>query len=283
MFYEGTEKRLEICINDLDLLQFSDVFWAEMLHQAGAFILSEIKTPHCKAYLLSESSLFIWQDKLLLITCGNTHLVKAAQYFQKKVLKENINSLLFHRHQAIQPHLQQSNFSQDSKILMTNLGGNTQHWRGNYQGDLFYFSNKINQRQQDNKQILMCHGLQGQFANKLQTGEATKVEIEKAISVARFFPQLQVDQYIFKPKGYSLNAVHENDYLTIHLTPEISSTYISVETSYLNKSADDFIDHLQRLFQPKQSNLMRFIASPEDALTITLSEPQNANLLLCNQ
>lgn len=283
MFYEGTEKRLEICIKDIDLLQFPDAFWIAMLHQAGAYILSEIKTSHCKAYLLSESSLFIWQDKLLLITCGNTHLIKAAQYFQNKVLKENILSLLFHRHQAIQPHLQQSNFSQDSKILMTSLTGNTQHWRGNYQGDLFYFSNKRIPRLPDNKQILMCHGLQGQFADKLQSGEATKEEIETAISLTRFFPQLQVDQYIFKPKGYSSNAVYENDYLTIHLTPEISSTYISVETSYINKSADDFFTHLQQLFTPKQSNLMCFIASPEDGLTITLSEPQNANLLLCNQ
>lgn len=283
MFYEGTEKRLEISIKNFDLLQFPESFWNKMLHQAGAFILSQIDNADCKAYLLSESSLFIWHDKLLLITCGNTHLVKAAQYFQKKVLKENILSLLFHRHQPIQPHLQQSNFTQDSKLLSTDLAGNTRHWRGSYQGDLFYFINEHCRQQQTNKQILMCHGLHGQFAEKLQSGCASKEEIQETISLQRFFPQLQVDQFVFKPKGYSLNAIYGNEYVTIHLTPEKYSAYISVETSYMNKNAEDFIHHLHTIFQPTQSNLMRFTESPESNLKITLSEPENDNQLIGNE
>ena len=41
MFYEGTEKRLEITIKQHDLLQFPELFWKEMVAQTGAFILSK--------------------------------------------------------------------------------------------------------------------------------------------------------------------------------------------------------------------------------------------------
>ena len=139
MFYEGTEKRLEIILKQNNLLQFPEQFWKKMVAQAGAFILSKIENEHICAYLLSESSLFIWKNKLLLITCGNTHLVKAAQFFQKKIPKEQIQSLLFHRHQPVQPELQKTNFAQDSVLLNTRLQGITQHWQGKYQGDLFFF------------------------------------------------------------------------------------------------------------------------------------------------
>ncbi|WP_354623589.1 hypothetical protein [Psychromonas sp. MME2] len=117
MFYEGREKRLEIIITGHNLLEYSESFWIEMVSEANTNILSQIKNKHISAYLLSESSLFVWHNKILLITCGNTHLVKAAQYFQKKIPKKNIISLLFHRHQAIQPNRQKSSFEQDSQLL----------------------------------------------------------------------------------------------------------------------------------------------------------------------
>ena len=269
MFYEGTEKRLEIILKENDLLQFPESFWKKMLAQAGTFILSKIETEHICAYLLSESSLFIWKNRVLLITCGNTHLVKAAQFFQKKIPKEQIQSLLFHRHHPIQPELQKTNFTQDSVVLNTHLQGNTQHWQGKYQGDLFFFG-ELASDALNSKQILMLHGLSGYFAKALQTGEASTKLIESTLALAEFFPQLLIDQFTFTPKGYSLNAISGNNYLTIHITPEKLSTYLSLESSFANQVIHPFIEHLISLFTPLQSHLMSFNKDSANGLKISV-------------
>lgn len=270
MFYEGTEKRLEIITTEINLLQFPDSFWQKMVEQAGAFIISKIENMQLKAYLLSESSLFVWHNKLLLITCGNTHLVKAAQFFQKQVDKKIIQSLLFHRHQAHLPDLQKSSFAQDTVLLKTHLQGETKHWRGNYRGDLFLFGETPTGAVKT-KQILMLHGLSGDFACLLQSGTAGEQLIESTLAVLQFFPGLQIDQFTFSPKGYSLNALAGEQYLTIHITPEKLSTYLSVESSLEAQVMQPFSEHLYALFRPQQSHLMSFIESPNQGLEITVS------------
>ena len=269
MFYEGTEKRLEITLKQINLLTFPELFWQEMVAQADAYIISKIENETIRAYLLSESSLFIWKDRVLLITCGNTHLVKAAHFFQKKIAKEKIQSLLFHRHQAIQPELQKSDFAQDSMLLNSHFPGNTQHWQGEYQGDLFFFGT-LNKKDPNKKQLLMLHGLTSEFAQTLQTGNASTQQIEYQLALKEFFPQLLIDQFTFTPKGYSLNAIADNHYLTIHITPEKLSTYLSLESSFSNQVMQSYIQHIIRLFSPLRSQLMRFTKDSNNALKSTV-------------
>ncbi|MBL4869755.1 MAG: hypothetical protein JKX72_02245 [Robiginitomaculum sp.] len=42
---------------------------------------------------------------------------------------------------------------------------------------------------------------------------------------------LTVDDFMFSPYGYSLNAIHHHDYLTIHITPQPHSSYVSIVAS----------------------------------------------------
>ena len=84
MFFEGSEKKVQIIVNEkkLSLLTgIADAFWHGFVNSSGAKILSTIESNHCKAFLLSESSLFIWPHKLILITCGTTQLIKAIEFF----------------------------------------------------------------------------------------------------------------------------------------------------------------------------------------------------------
>lgn len=273
MFYEGTEKRLEITVKQTNLLSFPENFWKDMIAQAGAFIISKIENNNTTAYLLSESSLFVWKNRVLLITCGNTHLIKAAQFFQKKIVKEQIQSLLFQRHQAFQPELQKSSFEQDSTLLHSHLQGKTQHWQGKYNGDLFFFG-KLTKDPLNNKQILMLHGLSGDFSTKLHTGKQSAKLIETKVSLATFFPQLLIDHYAFTPKGYSLNAISKENYLTIHITPEKLSTYLSLESSFSKLTLQPFLEHLINLFNPQQNQLMAFAKSDVGRLEVTVEQLQ---------
>jgi S-adenosylmethionine decarboxylase len=49
--------------------------WTEMLDQVNCKILSVVQSDHVDAYLLSESSMFVFPHKLILKTCGTTTLL----------------------------------------------------------------------------------------------------------------------------------------------------------------------------------------------------------------
>jgi len=269
MFYEGTEKRLLICTKDLNLLEFEETFWHQLVNSAGAEILSSIQNATTKAYLLSESSLFVWHDKLLLITCGNTKLVNAALFIQKKLGTQQITTLMFQRHQALKPHLQVSNFQQDTLLLKKTFNGQQQHWRENYQGDLFIFG-EIRKNTIPTKHIYMLHGLRGDFANDLQKSTPSKAYILETLQLGHFFNNLTIDHFSFSPIGYSLNALCDEHYLSIHLTPEQQSTYLSIETSFSNQQCATFIEHLENIFLPLRNKNMHFKIS-EEKLDISVS------------
>lgn len=258
MFYEGSEKRLEITCSE-NLLEFENSFWQEMVQQAGAYIISKIENQQSKAFLLSESSLFVWKDRLLLITCGETHLLQASLYFQKHVQRKQITSLLFQRHQAHYPEKQKTSFHQDSLQLQKQLKGVSHHWCADYCGDIFLFGN--NQQSNATKNILMLHDLSGYFFEQLQRGKVQEDEVASQLQLAEHFRTFHIDQYSFDPKGYSLNAINDERYFTLHITPEKQSSYISFESNLLNNEVAEFHAKLIALFPPKRAYLMTFTPS----------------------
>ncbi|GLS89588.1 S-adenosylmethionine decarboxylase SpeD [Psychromonas marina] len=260
MFYEGSEKRLEITTT-INLLALENQFWQEMVKQAGAYIISSIESPQLKAFLLSESSLFVWQDRLLLITCGETHLIKASLFFQQKVARKEISSLLFQRHQAYFPERQKSSFQQDSLLLQKKLKGDSHHWNEDYCGDIFLFGN--NQQPKATKNILMLHGLSGPFFEQLQLGQVQAGQVALQLQLAKHFNDFQIDHYSFEPKGYSMNAINGEYYFTVHITPEKLTSYLSFESNLATAEIEPFKQKLLSLLQPQRSYLMTFSPSKE--------------------
>lgn len=257
MFYEGAEKRLLICTKSINLFNVNEAFWQRLVASCGAEILSCIKNTKLKAYLLSESSLFIWQNKLLLITCGNTQLVNAALFIQQSFTKQQISTLIFQRHQGLKPQLQHSKFEQDTLLLEKLFNGQQKHWRDDYQGDLFLFG-EISKKSITTQSIYMLHGLNGTLATQLQTETLNKQQVLTKLKLETFFNDLTIDHFSFTPKGYSLNAICGEDYLAIHLTPEQLSTYLSIETSFPALRCIDFIAYLRQLFLPNNLKQLHF-------------------------
>ncbi|CAI6295817.1 unnamed protein product [Periconia digitata] len=84
--FEGPEKLLEVWFsssaNDLPgragplgLKAVSADVWKEMLDLVNCKVLSVIESEHVDAYLLSESSMFVFPHKVVLKTCGTTTLL----------------------------------------------------------------------------------------------------------------------------------------------------------------------------------------------------------------
>lgn len=84
--FEGPEKLLEVWFspdaksipttaNPSGLKAISAEAWKEMLDLVHCKVLSVVESEHIDAYLLSESSLFVFPHKLVLKTCGTTTLL----------------------------------------------------------------------------------------------------------------------------------------------------------------------------------------------------------------
>ncbi|KPU83544.1 hypothetical protein JI57_01035 [Psychromonas sp. PRT-SC03] len=266
MFYEGREKRLEIVTQGVNLLNFPLHFWHAMVKNTGAYILCELKETKIKAFILSESSLFIWENKLLLITCGNTHLLQAALYFKNESPVNSIKSLLFQRHQANQPDAQKSTFSEDIAILQTMIKGKCQHWQDDYQGDIF--QSDTYQSENSTTDIIMLNSLQSCFSKRLHNTTVSSATIEQQLQLNTYFKTFSIHQHSFHPRGYSVNGVQDEYYFTLHLSPEKVASYLSFETNLESDISKPFIEHLITLFNPKKSYLMSFTSHTDISIKV---------------
>src|SRR6201999_1234474 len=84
--FEGPEKLLEVWFapsgrtlpasaSPLGLKAVSQASWKEMLDLVNCKVLSVVESRNVDAYLLSESSMFVFPHKLVLKTCGTTTLL----------------------------------------------------------------------------------------------------------------------------------------------------------------------------------------------------------------
>jgi hypothetical protein len=74
---------------------------------------------------------------------------------------------------------------------------------------------------------------------------------------------VQVDDYLFTPCGYSLNAiVREKYYVTIHITPEDDFSYASYETN-APVEYEGLLGKVLSVFQPKSCTVALFSDSKQ--------------------
>ena len=123
MIFEGSEKKFEIVVNNVDLRSLPLSFWQEMVAASQAEILSSLSNDFYDAYLLSESSLFVAQDRCIMITCGQTRLIDAALLFLK-TYSPNVLVFFYQRKNELFPRMQSSDFSSDVQSLQKYLQGN---------------------------------------------------------------------------------------------------------------------------------------------------------------
>jgi S-adenosylmethionine decarboxylase len=163
--FEGPEKRLEVvfgfkndlCENtefksSLGLRTISQSDWQGMLDLAKCTIISSTCNEYVNSYVLSESSLFVYYNKIVLKTCGTTTLLncleKLAEYGDR--VAATIEFVVFSRKNFNYPDKQphpHSNFETEVQILNSKFQGSA-HVLGPVLsgGDhhFFYFANLSN-------------------------------------------------------------------------------------------------------------------------------------------
>lgn len=233
--FEGSEKKLEIVLKETapSLRDWPEAEWLKVIEAAGAQVLSKISNKHCNAYLLSESSLFVWDHSLVLITCGTTTLVRAAEILANKIPEAQREAFFFQRKNEYFPHLQKTHFYSDVEQLQKLIPGHAYRLGSADEHHMFLYNNKGPLKPSclgSTLEVLM-YDLQGPANEAFNCIDSSVSEIRNKTKVNEILSGFEVDDFCFKPTGYSLNALKDKHYYTVHVTPQEESPYVSFETN----------------------------------------------------
>lgn len=270
-FFEGAEKKVELVLSDEgpSLRSLGRPFWERIVEAAGAKILSAIGSADCDAYLLSESSLFVLDRKLLMITCGATRLIDAVTLILQSIPPEQVEFFVFERKNEVLPHAQSSGFRDDAMRLGRLLPGEAYRFGNEDEHHVFLYHHGRDFKGVDEDATieLLMYGLPTEVAALFdQRSSSDRVEAERAQRLRALLPNVQIDEHLFAPSGYSLNGLRGDRYTTIHVTPQEYGSYASFETNDLTATdGPSWVRSTLELFRPRAFDLVLF---DRDAETI---------------
>jgi len=252
--------------------------------RARCTILSSVSNAYLDAYVLSESSLFVYPYMLVLKTCGTTTLLRCIatlidigrrlglEIDWVGYSRKNFN---FPGDQAF-PHQsfhQEMDYLYSHRNLCERLDGNG-YTLGPVNGDhwfVFVADQTIRAKslEIDTDRVLniMMFDIDENVAklftyNEYETGiegetkedETKRISKEQTVAsgINALCPGALIDAASFEPCGYSMNAVLFRSYTTIHITPESGSSYASFETNQKVGSYKSLISNVIRTFRPKR-------------------------------
>jgi S-adenosylmethionine decarboxylase len=269
--FEGSEKKLEIVLSKKapSLRKWPLKQWEAIITAARAQILSSISSEHCDAYLLSESSLFVWDNRFTMITCGTTTLVDAAIKALEYISDDQIDCLVYERKNEYFPQMQKSDFTDDVKRLNKLCSGKAFRLGTVDEHHLFMFHSDRKYKPELNDRTLeiLMYDLQGTAKEVFNTEGLTREEIRELTKVDKILAGFNVDDFAFSPIGYSVNALKDHYYFTIHVTPQEASPYVSFETNMVDKGQiQEVVSSVIDVFKPRSFDTVFFDSSDRQEL-----------------
>ncbi len=266
MRFEGPEKKVEIICSDSfpqDLRELNSSFWEGVVKACNADILSKIHGTHFDAYLLSESSLFVGSKQLIMITCGKTKLLNSLPEILKAIPVTSINHFFYERKRFMFPDIQQSDFEQDVAFLTKLLPGKSYRLgaANNDHMHLFYAANENSPSQDITVEILMSE-LDSECLKSFDGNHHDRSSCGIRPLLGLLGDKEQVDDYFFEPLGYSINAINNERYWTVHVTPEDHQSYVSFETNLFHQDYTSLVKRVTGMVNPRQ--FMVFFTKSKD-------------------
>lgn len=276
-FFEGAEKLLEVWFDtqadgfkSLRTIQRADIDW--LLTFVKCTVISTISCEKVDAYLLSESSLFVYDEMIVLKTCGTTTLLHVVPAFLKLAAEKcNATTLLglwYSRKNMAKPELQiglHQNFQDEMTFLDKHLaekeltGG--AYLFGRMNGDHWYLyamdSPEWEQEVEMTFEILMSDLSQESMRKHFYCDSPDKEEMRRRAKICtrdtgigELLEGVSIDDSMFYPCGYSMNGCKDRTYYTIHVTPQPQCSYASFETNCRYEDYDTIISKVVNVFKP---------------------------------
>uniref|UniRef100_A0A915LQJ4 Adenosylmethionine decarboxylase n=1 Tax=Meloidogyne javanica TaxID=6303 RepID=A0A915LQJ4_MELJA len=223
-FFEGAEKLLEIWFfgkeKNSSLRKIPKSELDRLMDIAGCKILQILRTEQIDSYLLSESSLFVSDRRLILKTCGQTRpllviseLLKLAQIYGRMDIVTNV---YYSRKNFFCPQLH-------ATYLYTLTSSPPKAIIAAHHPKL-----------PDHTLELQMTGIPAEVLRIYSWAECPSgaAECTKRSGILDLLPrETLIQDELFKPVG--MNGVIDHDeYVTIHITPEPEFCYASFETNH---------------------------------------------------
>mmetsp|Transcript_36205 Transcript_36205/g.90851 ORF Transcript_36205/g.90851 Transcript_36205/m.90851 type:complete len:381 (+) Transcript_36205:253-1395(+) len=297
--FEGVEKKLVLNFarvrdstnpHDADnpasnLRSHNATTWQTMLDHARCTIISSLSNDHCDSYVLSESSLFVYADKLMIKTCGTTRLLHAIPYIIKLARDVGMepDSVFYcrknFRFPECQPHPHRS-FEEEVAHLntffhsaVTKMFGprDDEHW-------CFYLADLAPERRaatpHDEIFEVMMMDLDATKMARffMDTAGGDAKHVTHVAGIGGLLPGALTDETLFEPCGYSVNGLLGPAYFTIHVTPEPECSFVSFETNAPLAEHPELLARVLAAFRPARWSVAT-LAPTADSIAL-VSGPQ---------
>ena len=259
--FEGPEKKLEIILTSPQkgLRSNSNRRWDRVVRASAAEVISKIFTAHVDAYLLSESSLFVWDDRILMITCGKTSLINAVPEILCIVDKAKVAFVFYERKSFMFPDEQPSNFEDDVSCMLKHFSGKS-YRLGPANDDhvhVFYACPVPGSCEPDVTLEVLMHELECGAVEIFSFNQAhTPEQIDRLCGLSGLYPKMDKDRHLFSPYGYSVNGVFDKSYFTVHVTPQPEGSYASFETNVMEADYSQRINQVLSIFNPGRFSIV---------------------------
>jgi S-adenosylmethionine decarboxylase len=222
-------------------------YWKKIVAKANAQILSSISNESLDAHLLSESSLFVADNWLTMITCGRTDLVAAVLQLCADIGHDKFQYMIYERKNAHFQEYQPTNFFDDVRRLSEAMPGKSFRFGDGDDHHVFLFHlDKLYQPSADDLTLeILMHGVDPQAAKVFMSGPQRKREFikEKSGVWTVLGPGFQVDDYL---------------YYTFHVTPQKIGSYVSFETNCVEGDGNETVARVLDLFKPQSCDVLLF-------------------------
>lgn len=309
--FEGPEKNLEIDfkVGVGHVNGFREIARPEidaMLEAGQCMILSKTSNEHIDAYVLSESSMFVYSHKVVMKTCGTTTLLKCLPFIRKYAdsLGMEIEWVSYSRknysfpEEQVYPH---TSFQTEVSFLSEFFPDGSAHVLGPLNHDHWYiyvwdaeehepvgFSSVHRPlsgpaSNESTLHVLMqdMHPTVAQkfFKEADPTMTSRRMTIESGIR--DLVPGAVLDDFAFDPCGYSMNGILFDAYYTIHITPESHCSYVSFETNARLRCYESLLKNVIRCFRPAKYSVS--VYADRAALETTKSNIFSTDLLAIDE
>eukprot|EP00742_Colponemidia_sp_Colp-10_P000408 GILJ01000449.1.p1 GENE.GILJ01000449.1~~GILJ01000449.1.p1 ORF type:complete len:635 (+),score=107.91 GILJ01000449.1:215-2119(+) len=272
--FEGAEKKLELvftgnCSHPNGLRSLTKDQWSDVLSYVNCLIMEEPRhSDVCDAYLLSESSLFVYSNLVMIKTCGTTKLLNflprclelAAEIgLSLDFVRFSRSNFRFPKSQPF-PHC---SFHSEVSVLDDRFQGSAKII-GPLEGPRWYvytasLSSKTRQEIPRTTEIVMreldpasCE----QFFVRTHGEEAARSAMAQFCAFLKVLPGAIIHDFTFDPCGYSVNGLINGSYFTLHVTPEVAFSYASFEINDHLSNHPHLLEHIFKVFRPKRVSLI---------------------------
>lgn len=295
--FEGSEKRIVVtftspCAEERSLREcIPRHVLEEMLGYAECEIVSKQSNMEQDAYVLSESSMFVSDTRIMLKTCGTTKLLAcipymldaAKQYANMEPCKVKYSraSFLFPEKQPepYQKFEDECNLLQSIFELYPTMDARSAYVLGDalhhLQWHVFSAGVSLGETASKTLEIAMT-GLDTVKASQFYKKNSVSAAMTTMSSgISSIVPSHAIDDYIFEPCGYSMNGISGSEFSTIHITPEEDFSYASFEVCGENVNAaavSEYVAKTVKTFRP-QFVAVAFSVDTRQSFPATLACP----------